>query len=69
MSFLIGGNYVMDYGNRLKEIQAKLTYLSAQESIYYEAEKLLKKELASIEDQKDELTRELLAVMEILRKS
>lgn len=59
---------MMDQNERLKEIQAKLAYLTAQLTIYYEAEKLLKKEIASIEDQKEELTKELLTIMENLRK-
>jgi hypothetical protein len=68
MSFLIGGKY-MDQNERLKEIQAKISTLTAQLTIYYEGERLLKKEIASVEDQKEELTKELLTIMEILRKS
>ena len=59
----------MDYGQRYRELEAEINYHSVKKELYLEAERLLKKELAQTEDKIDELTKDLLAVIEILRKS
>ena len=59
----------MDLEQRYRNLEAKLNYLSVKKDAYLEAEKLLKRELASIQDETDEITKELLSVMDQLRKS
>jgi hypothetical protein len=59
----------MDYEKRYRELEAKLNYLQAKKEMYTEAEKLLRKEFALIQNEMDALTKELLSVIEILHKS
>jgi phage-related tail protein len=59
----------LDMDKRYREVEAKINSLSAQKDIYHAAEKLLKKELAQIQDQIDELTKELLVLIDVIRKN
>jgi hypothetical protein len=59
----------VNHEKRYREIEAKLNYLQAKKDLFTEAEKLLKKEFALIQDEMDELTKELLSIVQVLRKS
>jgi phage-related tail protein len=59
----------LDYGKRYREVEAKINSLSVQKDIFTAAQKLIKKELASVEDQIDELTKELLDLIAVIRKN
>ncbi len=58
----------MNYDKRYRELEARLNYLQAKKDMLLEGEMLLKKELASIQDETDILTKELLSIIEVIRK-
>jgi hypothetical protein len=59
----------LDYEKRYRELEAELNYYSVKKDLFLDGLKLLKKEIAQTDDKIGELTKELLEVIEFLRKS